>query len=972
VSTRGSFVGLRSRALVVATVLAVCAVGFIAQSAEPASAVAIPPLAAGCVQASPVGTVSCTYSSTGAEQTFVVPDGVTQLTVNATGASGGTGQALYLGSIAGGAGATASGSLDVASGSTIFVEVGNSAGFNGGGSGVVASVPYPNSTGPGGGASDVRAVSSADAGTLDSRLLVAGGGGGGGGEGSTLGLTADTPLGGTGGASGQPGNNGAAQSTYGGGGGGQPGTDSAGGVPGTDSTGAQTAAPGVFGSGGSGASYGNGVPNQNYSGGGGGGGGGWYGGGGGGAGYGYVVASGGGGGAGGSSYVPDGGTIGAAASGAVPSVVITYQPAGDSVYLTENLSASTVTAGMPVTVQSVGINALGEGVEDLSSVAVLSIAPDGSCSGTSCTPASPGNHTITSSVNGLSATADLSATIGSPAFTQDSPTVTRTTVNTPGYSYTFAATGVPIPTFALGSGTFPTGLTLDPTSGLLSGTPTAVGIFAFTVVASNGGTQASTPSITITVTQASGCSQPQIAGVVTCVYNSTGTEQLFSVPTGVTSLDVTAIGGAGGTGLASYDQAWAGGAGGAGGTAIATISVVPSSTLFVEVGGIGSAVGAYGGAFNGGSATIGVEGGAGGGGASDVRTLAGAGGTTSLTSRLVIAGGGGGGGAGAASNYDGQGGAGGSAGSPGAGGSGYPFGGGQPGTDTAGGDGGFGPGSSGSPGTLGSGGSSFFSSGGGGGGGLYGGGSGLDTPVYDGIAGAGGGGGSSYAPGGTVGTAAGLPASVTITYQPPIALSTATSTVQVSTGAQFVLTGQDAIGAPVDASASAVLTISPDGSCSANSCTPADPGPHVVTVTLRTLTAQANLTATSAPVPEVQLSTPSVQAGDSLTISGTEFADSTMLTVVLHSTPVTLGTVTTSDTGTFSIQVTIPSDTPAGLHDILVGGIQYATIQVTAAAISPAALPATGVDVTGSVPLAALLLAMGLVLFVPRRRRHTV
>jgi Glycine rich protein/Putative Ig domain len=966
-STRVSSAGLRVRALVYATVLAVCTVGLAVSSAAPASATTIPPLAAGCVQASPVGTVSCTYGSTGAEQTFVVPDGVTELTVNATGADGGAGQTEYLGPIAGGAGATASGSVDVTSGATIFVEVGNSAGFNGGGSGEVASVPRPNSTGGGGGASDVRSVSSADSGTLDSRLVVAAGGGGGGGEGYTLGFTADTPAGGTGGAAEQPGNDGVADGQYAAGDGGQPGTDSAGGAPGTDSVGGQTAGPGIFGGGGSGASYGNSVPNENYSGGGGGGGGGWYGGGGGGAGYGYANASGGGGGAGGSSHVPDGGTIGDAASGATPSVVITYQPTGDPIYLTENLSASTVTAGSSVSVQSVGVNAAGEGVEDLSSSVELSIGPDGSCSGTSCTPALPGDHTITATVGALTATATLSATIGSPVFTDDSPTPTSTTVNTPGYSYTFAATGVPTPTFSVGSGTLPTGLTLDPTSGLLSGTPDAVGIFTFTVDASNGGTVASTPTITITVTHTAGCTQQQLAGVVTCVFNSTGAEQTFSVPAGVTSLDVTAIGGAGGTGSVSYDQAWAGGAGGAGGTATATVSVTPSSALFVEVGGAGTAMGPFGGAFNGGGGGVGFDSGAGGGGASDVRTLASAGGPTSLASRLVVAAGGGGGGAGVASPYNGQGGVGGSAGFPGAGGSNFPFGGGQPGTDTAGGDGGFGIGSSGNAGTLGSGGSSsFLSSGGGGGGGFYGGGSGVGGAAT-GMAGAGGGGGSSYAPGGTSGTAAGLPSSVTITYQPPVILTTTTGTVQVNTGAQFVLTGQDATGASVDASASAVLTISPDGSCSATTCTPADVGPHVVTATLRDLTAEATLTATAVPVPAVQLSTPSVQAGGSLTISGTGFADSTTLTVVLHSNPVTLGTVTTSGTGTFSIQVTIPSDTPAGTHAILVGGTQYATLQVTAV-LSTAGLPATGLDVSGSVTLAALLLAAGLALLWRRRR----
>ena len=55
-------------------------------------------------------------------------------------------------------------------------------------------------------------------------------------------------------------------------------------------------------------------------------------------------------------------------------------------------------------------------------------------------------------------------------------------VNLP-YSHTFTATGSP--TFSVTSGTVPSGLTLAP-SGVLSGTPTAVGTFAFTVTATNG------------------------------------------------------------------------------------------------------------------------------------------------------------------------------------------------------------------------------------------------------------------------------------------------------------------------------------------------------------------------------------------------------------------------------------------------------------------------------------------------------
>jgi hypothetical protein len=67
-------------------------------------------------------------------------------------------------------------------------------------------------------------------------------------------------------------------------------------------------------------------------------------------------------------------------------------------------------------------------------------------------------------------------------------------------SYTFAASGNPAPTFALSSGIPPPGLTLNTTTGLLSGTPTVAGSFTFTVRATNGvAPDALTAPITITV-----------------------------------------------------------------------------------------------------------------------------------------------------------------------------------------------------------------------------------------------------------------------------------------------------------------------------------------------------------------------------------------------------------------------------------------------------------------------------------------
>lgn len=53
------------------------------------------------------------------------------------------------------------------------------------------------------------------------------------------------------------------------------------------------------------------------------------------------------------------------------------------------------------------------------------------------------------------------------------------------YSFAVPATGAPAPTFAVTSGTLQAGLTLDPNSGVIKGTPTASGSSAFTVTASN-------------------------------------------------------------------------------------------------------------------------------------------------------------------------------------------------------------------------------------------------------------------------------------------------------------------------------------------------------------------------------------------------------------------------------------------------------------------------------------------------------
>lgn len=239
----------------------------------------------------------------------------------------------------------------------------------------------------------------------------------------------------------------------------------------------------------------------------------------------------------------------------------------------------------------------------------------------------------------------------------------------------------------------------------------------------------------------------------TVTFNYTGAAQSWTVPAGVTSVEVLAYGAQGG------GNAWA--AGGLGGSAAATIPVTPGETLYLYVGGSGIL-----GGFNGGGS---CSGGTicGGGGASDVRR-----GGAELSNRVVVAGGGGG--SAESENPLFVGGAGGGlVGTAGAQGGPFDEGlGGEGGTQLAGGAGGLGGydhGSAGVPGLGGAGGTDLSSRwGGGGGGGYYGGGGGAASSLSS--TPGGGGGGSGFGPAGTVfGTgvwaAYGL---VTLTYVVPV------------------------------------------------------------------------------------------------------------------------------------------------------------------------------------------------------------
>jgi hypothetical protein len=309
------------------------------------------------------------------------------------------------------------------------------------------------------------------------------------------------------------------------------------------------------------------------------------------------------------------------------------------------------------------------------------------------------------------------------------------------------------------------------------------------------------------------------AGAGTCAtgmqaqaFSSSG-EQCYTVPVGVTQVQVAAVGAPG--------QSVGSATGGAGATASAVLPVSSGQTLYVEVGGTGNSGSA---GFNGGAAAGGAGGGAG-GGASDVRTCSTTanGSSCTVASALLVAAGGGGSGGEGTSNTNGPGvAAGGSAGAspqPGMGGSDYGGvggNGGGPGSATAGGA--VGTGGSGSPtnggngaigqegvGGAGGGGGAGIpdASGGGGGGGLYGGGGGggggYAQNTTESGGGGGGGAGSSFiessGTNGSVGTAAGgSSASVTITAIAPAPAPAPTTPTGSNPSGSGVPSGQPALG----------------------------------------------------------------------------------------------------------------------------------------------------------------------------------
>lgn len=465
--------GPNARASHLAACLALAVAGVLVPLA-PGSAAADP--TSGCAPSAP-NTNCVTYTATGADQSFIVPAGVTSVTARVEAAGGGRSSRLE---DTGGRGGLTTGTLTVVGSQPLVITVGDVAGYGGSGAGAHGT------RGTGGNGGGLSAIWSGNSFSSDPYLLAGGGGGASGAAGPN-------PSGGLGG--GLTGGTGAAVSGGAAGGG---GSQVAGGAGGN-------------GSAGDGSKYQGGTGITTGADGGGGGGGGWFGGG---AGRAQPTSSGANsdsGGGGGSGYIGAGvtGTT-TAGGGAAPNTAGTVTLEWTAPAPTITSPAVNGITGSTPTITGTGI--AGNTVTVTENATIICTAVVDVSGLWSCEPAAP----LTTAPGGTNHTIVVSQTDepGNP-LDRYPPSAPRTFIAFP--PTTFSQPGVP--TTAPGDSDV---TTLQPT----------VGVFAKYVITAPAG---------VAITGYSGCIGADYALVIapdgstaTCTYTP-------SVGIGVTSEDAQTL-----------------------------------------------------------------------------------------------------------------------------------------------------------------------------------------------------------------------------------------------------------------------------------------------------------------------------------------------------------------------------------------------------------------------------------------------
>ena len=205
---------------------------------------------------------------------------------------------------------------------------------------------------------------------------------------------------------------------------------------------------------------------------------------------------------------------------------------------TSSLSAAATGTPYSQTLTAIGTTPITWSVESGSLPAGLDL--NGTTGVISGTPSVGGTFEFTVKASNIAGNDTKILSITIPAM----PTVTTASLiggitGTP-YSQTLTATGTAQITWSVESGNLPAGLSLNGTTGVISGTPTATGVFGFTVKASNS-VGSVTKMLSITVTAAAvapAISTPSLQGGVTGIsYSQTLTA------TGTTPMVWSVVGG---------------------------------------------------------------------------------------------------------------------------------------------------------------------------------------------------------------------------------------------------------------------------------------------------------------------------------------------------------------------------------------------------------------------------------------------
>lgn len=132
------------------------------------------------------------------------------------------------------------------------------------------------------------------------------------------------------------------------------------------------------------------------------------------------------------------------------------------------------------------------------------------------------------------------------------------------------------------------------------------------------------------------------------------------------------------------------------------------------------------------------------------------------------------------------------------------------------------------------------------------------------------------------------------------------------------------------------------------------------------------------PQPGITVDKPSVNPGDTVTVSGQGCASGASVTIQLNGQ--TVATATAGQGGTFSVSFSVPAGTPAGTYQISAVNCaaQVLSTSITVAGAvtpttAPSVLPRTGSDTTDTLVRAGVVLvtAGGLLAFAARRRTAT-